>query len=180
MSANLVVDIGNTCQFQASVSPVNGVDSTPASGVIIGQIVDLLNANTFCNIFVAGGPSSGLFQVNVQTSDGTTSGSFTDPTSGLAQMPTAFQSGGRLWVNSGLWPATDLFNLGAHISGAPMFASGGVLFAAFQRPHRYARVNVVSGGTFIQPVTAGFVSQAKVTSSGGGFSYSPSSGVVNV
>jgi hypothetical protein len=38
MSANLVVDLGATCDFRASVSVGSG------SNLAVGQIVDLLNA----------------------------------------------------------------------------------------------------------------------------------------
>lgn len=183
MSASLLVDLGNTCQHQTSIAPANGVGSTPASGAIIGQIVDLLHANSYCNLFVAGGPSSGIFQVAVQTSDSTTSGSFTDPTSGLpaGALPTAFLSGGLLTVNSGLWTSgTKGLPVGGVVNSAPLFCSGGFQAAAFIRNGRYARAVVISGGTFDQPVTIGFISNLKTIGSGAGFSYSPSSGSVNV
>lgn len=180
MSANLLVDIGATGDFATSIGSAAGVASTPASGEIIGQIVDLLPSNTYTNVFVAGGPNSGQLGIQIQTSDSTTSGSFTDPTSGLpaGALPSFLVSGGIMWVNSGLWasgytPTTSVIN------NAPNFCSGGVAFGAFQRPHRYARLIALSGG-FTAPVMAGFVSQLKVTGSGGGFSYSPGSGTVNV
>lgn len=164
MSANLIVDIGNTCQYSYSIAPSAGVAATPASGVIVGDPVNMLHANTFCNLFVTGGPSnSGQFRVAVQTSDSTASGSFTDPTSGLAAFPTSFLSGGILVVNSG-----------------NNQQSGVSAFAGFQRPGQYARAIILSGDQYNAPVFAGFVSQKKITGSGGGFTYSPGSGSVNV
>jgi len=176
MSANLVVDLNQTTVHKPSVSPV-GVASTPSSGTIVGEIVDLSDSDTFCNVYAVGGPSSGLAQVQVQTSPDTTSGNFTDPTSGLARFPGPFISGGLFWANSGLWPASG--SPASQISGAPLFASGGVQYAAFQRPHRYARVILLSG-TFDSLMGAGFISQKMTTGSGGGTTLAPSSGVVSV
>lgn len=165
MSASLLVDLGNTCQLANSIQPANGVGASPASGVIIGQYVDMINANTFTNLFVAVGPNlSGAFRVGVQTSDLTTSGSFTDPTSGLAALPTAFQSGGLFWVGSG-----------------GNVASGVWQAAGFQNPNRYARAVVLSGSAANAPVTAGFINHKKTTGSGGGFTMAPlADSVVNV
>lgn len=169
--AGTIVDLGNTTlpavsgYPNTSIAGAAGVASTPASGVIVGQPVDLLHCNNFCNMAVAGGPSvSGQFRVLIQTADATTSGSFTDPTSGLAVMPTRFLSGGVLVCNSG---------------NAEM-RSGGLVFAGFQRTGRYARAIVMSGDQFNAPVTIGFVSQLKTPGSGGGFTYAPTSGSVNV
>ena len=178
MSANLIVDIGGAGDFKPSVASAVGVAGTPASGVIIGAIVDMLHSDTYCNLMVTGGPTSGPLGVQVQTSDATTSGSFTDPTSGLSQLPTGFSSGGILWVNSGLWSSGNT-PLSSPINNAPLFCSGGVQFGAFNRLGRYARAIALSG-TFDAPLVAGFVSQLKTTGSGGGFAYSPGSGVVSV
>lgn len=211
MSANLTVDIGGTCQFHPSAWTV--VPTSPASGTVVGTVVDLKDSDTLCNVFVAGGGSSGTLSVLLQTADAISgliqsgglppSGSFTDPTSGLAQMPTWFQSGGVLLVNSGLYALPNgggasggmgvntfthgisvVFNSMGHgpfpVSGsAPAFTSGGVAFAAFQRPHRFARL-IVQSGAFNSFVMAGFVSQKRTTGSGGGFTFSPTSGTVNV
>lgn len=177
MSANLVVDLGNTTQYQLSVGPTLGVGDTPASGTIIGRIVDLLHANTYCNLLVVGGPSSGIIRAQVQVSDSVLSGSFFDPTSGMPQLPTAFQSGGIFIVNSGLWSSG--VPKGPGVDSAPLFCSGGMDTAAFLRTGRYARVNLLSGG-FNAPVAAGLVSQLKQVGSGTGFTYSPTSGTVNV
>lgn len=179
MSANLVVDIGSTCDYRSSVTPAAA--ASPASGVIVGQIVDLLHANTYCNLWVTGGPGSGVIPVAVQTSDGLTSGSFTDPTSGLPStaFPGFVRSGGILHANSGLH-ASGNYSLSSPASGAPLFCSGGIQFGAFQRPHRYARLIALSGLTTTVILGAGFVSQKKTTSSGGGFTYNPGSGTVNV
>lgn len=178
MSAHLVVDIGGGCDFFASIASPVGVDGTPASGVIIGRIVDLANSDTHCNVMLCGGPTSGPLGLQVQTSDGTTSGSFTDPTSGLVAFPAGFSSGGIAWMNSGLY-ASGNQALSAHVNNAPLFHSGGVQFAAFQRPHRYARVIALSG-TFTAPLTAGFVTNKRTLGSGGGFTLNPTSGAVDV
>lgn len=161
MSANLVVDLFNTTQMTPSIVCSSGGNGTyVCSGAIIGNTVDLLYANTFCNLFISTGISqSGLLRVGVQTSDATTSGSFTDPTSGLPQLPTSFQSGGLIWFNSG----------GGLVSGA-------YTAAGFQRPHRYARCIALSGDFFNGPIQAGFVSQLKTTGSGGGYTWVPQSG----
>jgi len=181
MSANLLIDLDSTAHVPLlSVAPAAGVASTPASGAIIGNIVDLLNYDTYCNFFVAGS-SSGSIRVAVQFSDDTTSGNFTDPTSGLAAdtFPT-LQSGGILHVNSGLWPSGGLPK-NCPISGGPLFASGGVQFGSVIRPNRYGRLNILSGSANVGPVTAGFISQLRTTGSGGGFSWSPISGnAINV
>lgn len=178
MSANLLVDLGSTADPAISIASAVGVGGTPASGVIIGAIADLLNANTFCNVFVAGGATSGPLGIQVQCSDTTTSGSFTDPTSGLAQLPTSFSSGGILWVNSGLWASGNL-PPSPGVDNAPIYCSGAIMFGAFQRPQRYARLIALSG-TFTANVMAGFISNLKTTGSGAGFTFSPGSGVVNV
>lgn len=217
MSANLIVDIGNTAQFNLSLYSITGAQS----GTQVGLPIDLQNADTFCNVTVAaGGVASGPLLFQVQTADGVSgvpwsggglppSGNFTDPTSGLAQLPTWFSSGGILIVNSGFYPIPGGGGgSGTQVAGYPMgtfpfgttpvqnaqggpavasgniqeFASGGVAFAAFQRPNRFARINLLSGGTSASglPVFAGFVSQLRTTGSGGGYSAQPLSGNVNV
>lgn len=167
MSASLVIDLGQTCLLQPSIVPAAGVDSTPASGVIVGNIVDTKDANVFTNLVVAGGVSlSGTFRVAVQTSPDTLSGNFTDPTSGLSVMPTAFLSGGILLCNSG------------QSSG---FQSGLLQAAGFLSPDRYVRAISLSGDKYNAPFVAGFVKQLKQTGSGKGFTYSPLSGnTINV
>jgi hypothetical protein len=173
MSANLVVDLGATTDYRVSVAVGSGAN------LVIGEIVDFLSANTYDNVFVAGGlAGSGVVEVRVQTSDATTSGSFTDPTSGLAALPTSFVSGGVFFANSGLW-ASGNESLTAPVNNAPLFCSGGIQFAAFQRPARYARL-VLNSGFYPGPITAGFISNKKTTGSGGGFTYAPLTGSVNV
>ena len=149
------------------------------SGIMVGAIVDLVNANTACQLIAMGnGFGSGPLILAVQCSDNTTSGSFTDPTSGLAQLPGAFSSGGQLIIGSGPGAFVGLFNSG--VSGQGIL-SGWMGASLFQRPQRYARVLVASGfydGTLV----AGFLSNLRTTGSGGGFSASPLSGntAVNV
>ena len=174
MSANLVVDLGATCDYALSLDV-----ATPAS-LTIGSIVDLANADTNCNIWVAGGGGSGVLEIRVQTSDGTTSGGFTDPTSGRAsnQLPSFIASGGIMYVNSGL-AASGNQSLSAPVNTAPLFCSGGIQFGSFIRPHRYARL-IVASSLFPDPVLAGFISNKRTTGSGGGFTFAPGSGTVNV
>src|SRR5271166_4002060 len=103
MSASLLVDLGNTCLMGPVTLPTFASGTFAASGATIGQSVDLLNANTFCNLIAMGVPlfTSGQLRLQVQCSDFDTSGSYVDPTSGLAQLPTSFQSGGIVIINSG-------------------------------------------------------------------------------
>lgn len=183
MSASLLVDLGNTCQQSATIAPAVGVGSTPASGAIIGLPVDMLNADTYCNIQVAGGPGSGAFTVQVQTSPTALSGSFTDPTSGFPQgsLPTSFQSGGLFIVNSGLWRSGTYGGpVGPGVNNAPIFCSGGVMAAAFLNNNRYVRANILSGAVYGSPVTVNVIANLRTTGSGGGFTLSPTSGSVNV
>ncbi len=172
MSANLVVDLAQTCDYFCSLQVVSG------QAIAVGNICDLLGANTYTQVYCAGA-NSGPLQLLIQTSDDTVSGNFTDPTSGYAAFPVNIISGGVFWVNSGLWnsgfmsPAPSL-----GISGAPLFASGGIWFGAFQRPQRYARLLAMSGNLSIQgvPFNAGFIGNKKTTGSGFGFTMSPTSG----
>ena len=176
MSANLIVDIAGGADYQTSITIGSGSDTT------IGRVVDMLGANTYCNVFVAGGVAggSGQVQIQIQTAETTASGDFTDPTSGLVagEFPVNVVSGGNVWANSGLWNS-GYSSITAPVNSAPQFCSGGIHFAAFQRPNRYARLINVSG-TYPGAITAGFVSNKKVTGSGGGFSPNPSSGTVSV
>lgn len=181
MSANLIVDLGNTAQIGVSIqdNPVlSGSLVAPASGAIIGQGIFMGNADTFCNLFAAGVSASGQLRLQVQCSDTDVSGNYTDPTSGLAQFPGIFQSGGILWINSG---GVGNGVLGAQVSGQCV-ASGWAAAQGFQRTGVYARINVLSEGAaqYAGGLVAGFISQLRTTGSGGGFSYSPTSGVVNV
>lgn len=147
------------------------------SGVLVGGIVDMRDSNTYCNLIVAGrGFGSGPLTVGVQTSQDTTSGNFTDPTSGLPQFPDPFVSGGFVIIGSGPGALPGIF--GSGYSGS-LILSGFVEFAAFQRPHRYARV-IIGSGFFDGIVVAGFVSQSRTTGSGFGFTLAPSSGTVSV
>lgn len=166
MSANLVVDLRNTVDVRPSVVVGSGSD------LVVGGIVDLLGANTATQIYVAAGiGGSGAIEVRVQTSDSTASGSFTDPTSGLAAFPSVLLSGGIFITNSGLY-TSGYSSPAAPVNNAPLFCSGGTDFAFFQRPHRYARLLYVSG-PFPGAIVAGFIGQKRTTGSGGGFSYSP-------
>jgi hypothetical protein len=136
----------------------------------------MLNSDTFCNLQVTGNTQSGQLRIQIQTSDTDVSGLYTDPTSGLAQLPTVFASGGILWLNSG---GTGGGTLGAFISGHSMY-SGFCESAAFQRPQRFVRAIMMSGDWFGGPLQANFLSQYKTTGSGGGYSPSPTSGLVSV
>lgn len=173
MSANLIVDLYSTTDRKASVSVGSG-----GIGPVIGQIVDLYYANTMCQMYCAGVANSGSIPLLVQTSDTLTSGSFTDPTSGLAQMPSVLLSGGQWVVNSGLL-ASGISSPSSPVNNATEFCSGGISFAAFQRPHRYARLISLSGGNTAN-ISAGFISNKKTTGSGAGSTQSPGSGVISV
>lgn len=177
MSANLVVDLGLTCDYRPSLALAN---LGSVSGITVGAIVDLSDANTNCNIFAAGN-GSGVVGLQVQTSDSLTSGSFTDPTSGLPRtaLPAFLASGGVMFVNSGLH-VSGRGSLSSPVNNAPLFCSGGIQFGAFQRIHRYARLIAQSGTAANTLHTAGFISQKRTTGSGGGFSFAPGSGTVSV
>lgn len=143
----------------------------------MGSIVDLTQCNAMCNLYVAGRAlGSGPLVVGVQCSDSTTSGSFTDPTSGLSQLPTWFSSGGFIIIGSGPDPAGVR---GSGVSGS-MIQSGFLALAGFQRTGQFARVIVASGFMDVTCPQAGFMSQLRTTGSGGGFSLAPSSGAVSV
>lgn len=184
MSASYLVDLGQTCQIQSTIPPNIGTIGSGGfvdayrSGIMIGQIVDMMHANTFCNVLAAGTlVTSGPLLLQVQNADATTSGTFTDPTSGLTQMPTPFLSGGLLYIGQSGSANVGYFNSG-FTSGQAMLSGFGVA-AGFQRTGRYVRVNVLSG-FFAGPLQVLLVSQLKTTGSGGGFSVSPGSGTVNV
>lgn len=182
MSANLVVDLFNTCQ--TAVSLPGGIVVSPSgfiaglSGRAVGDVVDMINSDTYCNVFVAGrSVTSGPLRVGIQTSDSTLSGTFTDPTSGLVQMPTNFSSGGWLIIGqSGTNPG--ILNAGDGVSGQ-FLLSGFMTGGAFLRPHRYARL-ILGSGFYDGDIQAGFISNNRTTGSGGGFTFSPTSGTVNV
>lgn len=179
MSASYLVDLENTTIQGVSIlgTPVlSGALVAPCSGAIIGQSLNFINGNTFTNVFVTGVTASGVLRVQVQTSDTDTSGTYTDPTSGLPQLPTSFSSGGLLIINSGGAGGGDI---GALVSGNAV-ASGFFTAAGFQRPGQFVRANLLSGDFGAGPLVVGFISNLKVTGSGGGFSYLPTSGTVNV
>ena len=186
MSASTLIDLGQTCQIQSTLPPTagtvgsGGVVDSRLSGVMIGQIADMIHANSFCNVLACGTMgvvASGPLVLQVQTSDATTSGSFSDPTSGVAQFPTPFLSGGLLYIGQSGNATVGYFNSG-FTSGQAMLSGFGVA-AGFQRNARYVRVNVLSG-FFAGPLQGLLVCQLKTTGSGGGFSTSPSSGAVSV
>ena len=184
-SANLVVDLGNTCYMQPTIG-IGGAGSGliyAASGAVVGAIADMINADTYCNLVAVGNAvfTSGQLRFQVQTADAATSGSFTDPMSGMAaaDLPTAFSSGGILWINSGGTGGSSGGLFGGFVSGQAI-QSGFALAAAFQRVGRYARAIVMSGDFYAGTLTASFISQLKTTGSGGGFAFSPGSGTVSV
>ncbi len=154
----------------------SGGPPAPASGAVIGASVDMLNSDTYCQLVVMGSMSSGQLRVQVQNSDSDVSGTYTDPTSGLAQLPGTFQSGGILWINSGGLLGGTIGTTG-FVSGQSV-NSGFLVAQPFQRTARFARANLLSGDFGCASV--GFISNLKTTGSGGGFSFSPGSGVVNV
>lgn len=182
MSANYLVDLGGTCQLTPtwpySTSGLFNGQFIGTSGTYIGQSVYLGNSDSYCNIVVTltnVTQSSGAVVVQVQTANTDTSGSYGDPTSGLASLPGAFQSGGLLWIGSG--STGGLLNSG-FTSGSAIL-SGATVAAAFQRPQNglFARANLVSPSNaasgFVGTVSVSFVTQSRTTGSGGGFTNSP-------
>lgn len=177
MAATFVVDLTQAVDAKASVSVGSGSD------LLVGQIVDLgLDHGGLTNVFCAAHQGSGAIELRIQTSDALTSGSFTDPTSGrtTGQFPPGVVSGGIAFMNSGIaWGSGAGSFYTPAGSGAPLFCSGGVQFAAFHRPHRYARL-IYNSGPFLNWLVGGFVAQKHVTGSGAGYTPSPGSGAVNV
>lgn len=191
MSANLVVDLFNNVHSQPSlpstavagkggIAVTSGGCVSSLSGVLIGDIIDLGDANTVCNVYVAGKPiGSGPLIIGVQCSDSTASGTFTDPTSGLAQLPGKFASGGFLILGSGAWTDGFVGIFGSGVSGN-IFLSGVMTGSYFQRPQQFARLFLASGFADVAGFQAGFITQLRTVGSGGGYSYQPTSGAVNV
>ena len=193
MSAALTVDLNGTCQLAQSF-PFDQTALSPSgqmcglSGTFIGQGIFLGNADTFCNVVIQGMAVcvSGPLVLQVQCADADVSGQYTDPTSGLAQLPTWFSSGGLLILNSG-GGASSSGGLQNGFASGFAIASGFQVAAGFQRPvpGTFARINFFSGfgtatGTknqYLGNLTAGFISHLRTTGSGGGFTYSPQSGV---
>lgn len=153
MSATYVVDLFHAVQTGVSVSAPQLSGVWPFSGAVVGATVDLLSAHGFTNLWVAANASlSGAqIRVAVQTSDTNVSGSFTDPTSGLAALPTDFASGGVYVVGS----------------GAGSTVAAGLYGAGFQRPHRYVRAIALSGYAHDTGYLAGFVEQSHYTAISG-------------
>ena len=177
--ASLLIDLENTVQQSTSIALTIGVGDTPASGVIVGQIVDMMHADANCNMQVTAGPVATAFFVKVQGADLSSgnqilSGNFTDPTSGFSVFPSQFLSGGRLCVNSGTVRSggTD----GAPIDAAALFCSGGAYAGSFQRINRYVRAVIESGSAVAVPVMVSFLSQKITTTSGYGYTNLPMSG----
>ncbi len=171
-----MIDIGNTCDYQVSLISLSG------SNTAVGRIIDLLGADTNCIGWVAATALSGLAPIFIQTADVTTSGTFSDPTSGLWEgggLPDGVASGGIFWANSGLY-ASGYNSPSSPLNDGPLMCSGGIQFFHFQKPHRYARLNLSGGAIGAEILMAGFISQKKVTGSGHGFSFLPGSGSLSV
>lgn len=173
MSANLVVDLGGTCDIYTTLGiagPGSGL-TYAASGAIIGLSANMINDNTATQVVYAGNAifGSGQLRLQIQVSDSDVSGTYTDPTSGLAAFPSNVQSGGLIWLNSG--------QLGGGVAGA--FVSGQSIqsgFAGasyFQRIGTFARVNVLSGDFFAGSLTVSLLGNKRTTGSGGGFTFQP-------
>ena len=166
--------MGSTCQLITTIQPTGTSTSGnifAASGATIGGSCAMPYSDTYCNVLVTAQPTyaSGQLRVQVQTAPADVSGQYTDPTSGLAQLPTWFQSGGILILNSGgILGGT----IAAQTSG-DSFYSGCCKAAAFQRPNVFARANVLSGDFFAGSLAVSFISQYRTTGSGGGFSFQP-------
>lgn len=184
-SANLIVDLGNTALQGVSISAVpllSGGALFPCSGALVGAGIDMNNADTFCNLEIQGTAPSGQLRIAVQCADTDTSGSYTDPTSGLPVMPGPFSSGGVLFINSGGAGGGTIGQ--AFASGLSGFtqaiASGFAVAAGFQRTGRFVRGVALSGDFFAGPGFVSFISQLRTTGSGGGSTQSPGSGTVSV
>jgi len=193
VSANLLVDLQGTAQLGLTLG-IGGAGSGliyPASGAVIGASINMGNADTACNLLLAGNEvfGSGQLRVQVQASDTDVSGNYTDPTSGLAQLPSWFSSGGILILNSGallngtLQGALQTQGVNSGLPGSGYAIQSGFAVAAmFQRPApgQFVRANVLSGDFYAGTLVGVFISQYRTTGSGGGFSYSPGSGQINV
>lgn len=169
MSASLHVDFGNTMLFVNSLSTPGSSGGNVISGVgtfgaVVGNWVDMSNSDTFCGVYVAvAGGVSGPLPIAVQTARGIndipltgsgsfsgnqfsggapTSGSFTDPTSGLAQLPTWFSSGGILWVNSGLYTVPGGASATPPASGTTLVNG----YPAFTLPYGPTPIQNAQGG----------------------------------
>ena len=73
MSASLHVDMQNTALFVPSIvtgAPVNSGAVFGLSGNTVGQWVDLSNSDTYCNIYVTAGPTSGPIAIAIQCAPG--------------------------------------------------------------------------------------------------------------
>src|ERR1700735_4819885 len=104
MSASYLVDLYDTTQQGVSIADppfLSGGSFFAGSGTVVGQSIFMGNSDSYCNVFAIGNTQSGQLRIQVQTSYTDVSGNYTDPTSGLAVLPTVFQSGGILWINSG-------------------------------------------------------------------------------
>lgn len=149
------------------------------SGGQIGTSVDLINANGYCNVWVQGTGAllSGRVRFQVQQSDQDVSGTYTDPTIGIlsGDLTNVFTSGCIMTLNPN--------NSGGVFSGftsGQAFLSGFLAFGGFMRGARFVRLNIVSGDQAVMDLSAGFISQAKMTNPTGGFSFQPTSGQVSV
>mgnify|MGYP001567935769 CR=1 FL=1 len=173
MSANLVVDLGNTTQTGniVSIDAHNYGDSgiQSASGIQFGNIIDMIHADTYCNLNVVGRRvvGSGQLRVQGQVSPTTASGDFYDWTSGRSVLPGAFTSGGILTIGG-----TSGGLLGPAVSGQNI-QSGFSVSQGFIRTDRYVRAMTLADVGFAGPIHAQFISQLKVTGSGGGTTQSP-------
>jgi hypothetical protein len=211
-SANYVVDltpqsvytgvsIFNAAGQGVGIAPTlnaSGYTINANLGTTIGQSLDMLQADAFTNIFLAGlAINTGELKVQIQVSDSDVSGNYTDPTSGypanqfpLYGGPTQFAnlggvfSGGMVYFGSGCGGG-DLYGQASGHSAE----SGFMVCQPFIRNARYMRLNVLSGGIvatytsgYQGSLIAGAIGQLKTTggSGGAGFVYSPGSGTVNV
>lgn len=198
--ASHLVDLGNTCQALTSITA--GVPGTmsgqigivsglvmPASGGIVGMACNMKDADSYCNLVVAGHPAdtptSGQLRIQVQCADSNTSGDYTDPTSGFSVFPSQFSSGGMLWINSGGLLGSTLGQLQTGTnSGIPAsgyaIQSGFIVSAPFIRNGQFVRARVVSGDFYVGTLHVAFISQLRTTGTSGGSTQAPGAGAVNV
>lgn len=177
MSASYLVDLGGSCQLTPSIF---GIQSTSgnvyaASGATIGQSCFTPYSDAACNVVIQGNCAygSGQLRVQIQTAPADVSGQYTDPTSGLAVLPSWFSSGGLLWLNSGGLLGMTVGGQASGQSSGHQISSGFAEAAYFQKPNTYLRANVLSGDFYCGDLAVTFVSQFRTTGSGGGFSTQP-------
>ena len=177
MSASYLVDLGGSCQLTPTIFGLQAVSGNvyAASGATIGQSCYTPFSDSACNVVIQGNCAygSGQLRIQVQSAPADVSGQYTDPTSGLSQMPSWFSSGGLLWLNSGALLGMTVGGQNSGQASGHQISSGFAESAYFLKPFPYIRANVLSGDFYCGDLNVAFVSQFKTTGSGAGFTLSP-------